>query len=491
MDRMRILIAASEAAPFAKTGGLGDVVGALPKELAKLGHEVVVFLPRYKSIDLARYRTQRLDWTVTVPIAGRNFGAQLESLRDRKLPLSHYFVHNEPFFGREGIYVDPSTGSDYVDNDQRFSFFSRAVLESLKQLGWKPDIVHVHDWQAGLMPVLLRTVYSADSFFAGIKSVLTIHNLAYQGVFPRERFTDLALPEELFYATGPLEFYEKVNFLKGAIMFSDRITTVSPNYASEIQSSTEMGSGLDGVLRNRSDDLVGILNGVDYTVWSPSRDKVIPYRYHIPNLSGKRSTQVELLNNAGLPVRERTPVIGMITRLVDQKGLDLVVAAGERLFQRDVQVLVLGTGEERYHDQLMRFQQQFPDKLKVWLTFDDNLAHWIEAGSDVFLMPSRFEPCGLNQMYSLKYGTVPIVHRVGGLADTVEDYDPETGQGTGFVFSDYTPEAMLSAIDRAIELFARKRPWTKLMKTGMRKDFSWASSAEEYQKLFKNLTRSQ
>ncbi len=487
MDRMRILVAASEATPFAKTGGLGDVVGALPKELARLGHEVVVFLPQYKSVDLQAHRTQKLDWTVTIPVAGKNQGAQLESVRDRKLPLTHYFVHNEPLFGRDGIYVDPRTGTDYVDNDLRYSFFARAVMESLRELGWKPDIIHVHDWQAGIIPVLLRTVYASDSFFRGVKSVLTIHNLAYQGVFPRERFTNLSLPEELFYATGPLEFYEKVNFLKGAIMFADRITTVSPNYAREIQSDPEFGCGMEGVLRNRANDVVGILNGVDYTVWSPSRDRVIPYRYHLPNLSGKRSTQVELLNRAGLPVRERTPVIGMISRLVDQKGLDLIDAAADRLFGRDIQMLVLGTGEQRYHDQLLRLQKQYPDKLKVWLTFDDDLAHWIEAGSDIFLMPSRFEPCGLNQMYSLKYGTVPIVHLVGGLADTVDDYNPDTGEGTGFVFTDYTPEAMLAAVDRASELFTRKRAWTRLMKSGMKQDFSWASSAARYQELFGQL----
>jgi len=270
-------------------------------------------------------------------------------------------------------------------------------------------------------------------------------------------------------------------------MFADRITTVSPNYAREIQSDPEFGCGMEGVLRNRANDVVGILNGVDYTVWSPSRDRVIPYRYHLPNLSGKRSTQVELLNRAGLPVRERTPVIGMISRLVDQKGLDLIDAAADRLFGRDIQMLVLGTGEQRYHDQLLRLQKQYPDKLKVWLTFDDDLAHWIEAGSDIFLMPSRFEPCGLNQMYSLKYGTVPIVHLVGGLADTVDDYNPDTGEGTGFVFTDYTPEAMLAAVDRASELFTRKRAWTRLMKSGMKQDFSWASSAARYQELFGQL----
>jgi len=323
--------------------------------------------------------------------------------------------------------------------------------------------------------------------FSKTKTVLTIHNLAYQGVFEKSCYPKLGLPEELFFATGPFEFYKKVNFLKGAISFADKITTVSPRYAREIQSSSELGCGLDGLLKERADDLTGILNGVDYTVWSPSRDKKIPFNYHRANLSGKKENKVELLRKSGLPIREKTPLIGIISRLVDQKGFDLVTGIADELFKMNIQMVVLGNGEKKYHEFFEKLEQKYPDKLKVYLKFDDKLAHLIEAGADIFLMPSRFEPCGLNQMYSLKYGTVPVVREVGGLADTVVDYNEDTGEGTGFVFKEYTRTALMEAITRAVDLYSNRRLWFKIIKTGMKQDFSWDIAAAKYDELFRQL----
>ena len=484
---MKILVAASELAPFAKTGGLGDVIGALPKALAALGHEVITFTPRYASIDENTFPLNGLSWWMEIPIERKKQPLSVEVYKDKKSRVEHYFINNEVYFDRRELYRDAETGTDYADNDERFIFFCRGVLEAARKIGFRPDVVHVHDWQAGLIPVYLKTHYENDSFLGGVKTVLTVHNMAYQGQFDKERFGKLSLPEELLYATGPFEFYGHVNFLKAAIVYADKITTVSPRYAMEIQSSQELGCGLADVLKTRTADVVGILNGVDYSVWSPSRDQHLSYGFHVNNLSGKRMNKVELLDEAKLPLREKSPLIGMISRLVDQKGFDLVAEAADRLFTMNIQMILLGTGEERYHRLFRELQKKYRDKLRVYLTFDERLAHRLEASADIFLMPSRFEPCGLNQMYSLKYGTVPIVREVGGLADTVVDYDSITGEGTGFVFREYTSDELLNAVSRAVDLYAKRRAWTKLMKSGMRQDFSWQKSAQLYSLLFEQL----
>ena len=486
---MKIAVIASEAAPFARTGGLGDVVGSLPAALARLGNDVKVYLPRYGSIDAAKYGLGRLDWSASLHVAGKARPLSVEVLPDRKTGVEYYFLGNQGFFARENLYHDADAGKDYDDNDERFLFFSHAVFETLRRSGLQPDILHTHDWQAALIAPMVKTIMAGDDYVSGARTVLTIHNLAYQGTFEKESYDKLGLPADLIRATGPFEFYDKVNFLKAAIWFADKITTVSEQYAREIQSA-EFGCGLEGVLGQRADDLVGILNGVDYNVWSPSRDRKIPFKYHRANLGGKRGNKVELLRHAALPIRERTPLIGVISRLVDQKGFDLVTAVADRLFKKNLQMIVLGSGAEKYHELLRTLEQKYPDKCRVYLKFDDRLAHWIEAGSDIFLMPSRFEPCGLNQMYSLKYGTVPVVRRVGGLADTVQDYDENTGVGTGFVFDEYTEEALLEALERALCLYARKRQWTKVVKAGMAQDFSWNQSAKKYHRLFEQLVHS-
>ena len=484
---MRILMAASEMVPFAKSGGLGDVLGALPPALSRLGHEVKVFIPHYASIDTSAFDFQPVDLDLQVEVAGKSMPMKVSQYLEPKSGMEVYLLGNATLFERPDLYVDPATGKDFVDNDERFIFFCRGGLELCRKIGFWPDVVHAHDWQAGLLPIYLKTLYSEDSYFAGVKSVLTIHNLAYQGTFPAESFPKLNLPPEMFYATSPFEFYGQLNLLKASIVYADKITAVSERYAREIRSSSELGCGLEGVLTERKDDLVGILNGVDYTIWSPSRDKNIPFKYHRANLSGKKMNKVDLLNESSLPIRDKTPLIGVISRLVDQKGFDLVAEAAERILAMDIQMIVLGTGDEKYHSLFSELEQKYPDKIKAYLTFDDALAHRIEAASDIFLMPSRFEPCGLNQMYSLKYGTVPLVREVGGLADTVVDFDPTTGEGTGFVFKEYTADALVSTLERAVATYSRRRVWTKIMKSAMLQDFSWRRSAERYADLYAGL----
>ncbi len=485
---MRIAFVAPEMAPFLKTGGLGDVAGALPDELAKCGHDVSVFLPYYSQLELGRLAVHERKEKFTVTIDRHEYEVTLSQVRDKRRNVQILLIGNKELFDRSSLYVDPSTGVDYEDNDIRFLFFSKAVIGAIQRIGPAPEIIHVHDWQSALIPVLLKNDSSSGSYFENTKTVLTVHNLAYQGAFPSERFRLLELPTEMMAPeTGPFEFWGKMNYLKAGLVFADRLTTVSPKYAMEIQENSETGCGLDGVLRSRSNDLFGILNGVDYKVWSPSRDKQIPATYHLNNLSGKRTNKVELLNRSSLPIRDTAPLIGMITRLVDQKGIDLVAEASEELFKMNVQMILLGSGEKKYHEFFKDLEDRYPDKCRCYLTFDNVLAHHIEAASDIYLMPSRYEPCGLNQMYSLKYGTVPVVRNIGGLSNSVVKYDATTGEGTGFLFDEYSSTAMIAELRKAVSLFAKKRAWTKLMKNGMREDFSWHRSALSYCRLFESL----
>lgn len=486
MPNLKILLAASEMVPFAKTGGLGDVIGALPHALAGQGHDVRVFIPHYGFLDTADYHLEPLGWTLRIPVGDKEVVMTASLAIDHKSGLHIYFVGNSEYFNRRGLYGHHDTNEDFLDNDERFAFFSRAILEAARKMTFRPDIVHLHDWQTALAAVYLKTVYSDDPFFADTKSVLTIHNLAHQGDFEADRFPLLGLSESLIQPTAALEFYGRMNYLKAGIVFADQVTTVSPRYAEEIQTG-KFGCGLDGVLKQRNNDLHGILNGVDYSLWSPSRDHLLPHKFHPANLSGKRMNKIDLLAAAGLPVREGTPLVGMVSRLVHQKGLDLIREAADRIFAMDLQMVVLGTGEEKYHKLLKMLEGKYPDKLKVYLMHDERLAHLVEGAADIFLMPSLFEPCGLNQLYSLKYGTVPIVNSVGGLVDTVADYDPDKATGTGFVFNEETPEALLESLERALTLFGRRRPWMKLMKAGMKQDFSWRRSVERYLSLFEQL----
>ncbi len=474
---MRIVFAASEGVPFSKTGGLADVVGALPRALAAAGHQVSVYLPLYRQTRLKDAQT--VVSSITIPFDDRYRFCSVVSV-GKHSNVQFYFVDYAPFFDREALY-GTSTG-DYPDNAERFALFSRAVLEASKVLG-VPQIFHCHDWQSALIPVLLRTQYAEDPAFRDAASVFTIHNMGYQGLFPPDTLPLLTLPWDLF-AISKMEFFGNVNLLKGALVFSDFITTVSKKYSQEIQ-TTEFGFGLEGVLRARSSTVTGILNGVDYDEWSPEIDKFIVARYSPQDLSGKAKCKKDLLSTFGMTNADaRLPVIGIVSRFAAQKGFDLIAQIMERLAREEMIIVALGNGDKTYEEMFLRLNKQFPQKIAVKVAYDNAVAHKIEAGSDMFLMPSRYEPCGLNQIYSLKYGTVPVVRATGGLDDTIEHWDARTGKGTGFKFTDYNGEALLLTIKEALRAFRDQSSWQQLMRNGMNKDFSWSASAKEYIRVY-------
>ncbi|HSB76248.1 MAG TPA: glycogen synthase GlgA [Terriglobales bacterium] len=474
---MHIVFAASECVPFSKTGGLADVVGALPPALAALGHRVTVYLPLYRQTKLTAANTVLR--SVTVPFDDHyRFCSVVEG--GVHSGVQFYFIDYPPFFDREALY-GTSLG-DYRDNAERFALYSRAVLESCKILGI-PDVFHCHDWQSALVPVLLRSVYAEDPAFRDSGCVFTIHNMGYQGLFPPEILPLLMLPWDLFTITR-MEFYGNVNFLKGALVFSDFVTTVSRKYSQEIQTA-EYGFGLEGVLHGRAATVTGILNGVDYKEWSPETDKFTAARFSPEDLSGKTACKQDLLAQFGITDGNlKLPVIGIVSRFAAQKGFDLISQVMDRLAREEMIVVALGAGDKEYQDMFLRLHKQYPQKIAVKVAYDNALAHKIEAGSDMFLMPSRYEPCGLNQIYSLKYGTVPVVRATGGLDDTIENWDPRTGRGTGFKFSEYTGEALLDTVKLALKAYQDTASWQRLMRNGMSKDFSWNASAREYLRVY-------
>ena len=481
---MHIVFAASECVPFAKTGGLADVVGALPREIVRLGHKVTVYLPLY-----ARVRPQIGDRpyalrSVTIPFRYYNRFAGIEDGGERD-GVQFYFVECPELFDRPELY-GPG-GGDYSDNAERFGLFCRAVLEAAKQLG-VPDVFHVHDWQTGLLPVYLRTTYAADPMLRRVATVLTIHNAAYQGTFPPATTEQLLFPWSVF-TMDKVEQYDRFNFLKGGVVFSDLLTTVSRKYAEEIQ-TPEFGWNLDGVLRKREKDLRGILNGVDYGQWDPATDKNLAAHYSAEDLGGKRACREDVLHAFGLEdVAEATPVIGIVSRLATQKGFDLVSRIGEEIVKRDLAVVVLGTGEPIYESFFRSWAVRHPAQVAVQIRYDDVLAHKVEAGADMFLMPSRYEPCGLNQIYSLKYGTVPIVRATGGLDDTIEEWDAEKGTGTGFKFAGYDARQLLATLDRALTAFRDREAWQHLMRNGMARQYGWDNPAHEYVAVYEDAVR--
>jgi starch synthase len=473
---MEILFVASEVSPWSKTGGLGDVAGALPRALAARGHKVSVVTPRYGSIAAAPAGFVRRDAALRVR-------GEATAVWVHEGPPAVYLVESERLFGsRRGLYGEG--GRDYPDNAERFAFLARAALALPGAMRLRPRIVHANDWQAGLVPWLLGHEHAQDPALAGARTVFTIHNLAYQGVFPKEVVAHLGLPWSVFRPEA-MEFYDRLGFLKAALTGADELTTVSPTYAREIL-SPEGGFGLDPVLRHRRAHLHGILNGIDVAEWDPANDPHLPAHYSARALAGKGRCKAALQAELGLPVRAEVPLVAMVSRLAEQKGLDLVVAALPELIARDVQVAVLGSGERAYEEALVRAARDRPDRMAVRIGFDEGLAHRLEGGGDVFLMPSRFEPCGLNQMYSLRYGTVPVVRGVGGLDDTVEDYDG-WNRGTGFKFRDYTPAALLLATRRALDAYRDRRAWRGLVARGMAQDFSWDRSAASYEALYRTL----
>jgi starch synthase len=476
---VKILFVASEGVPFSKTGGLADVVGALPKFLAVRGHEVSVLLPRYRSTEPGPVVYSQIPIPVgpmihAVDIQG---GAALNGVR-------HFFVEYPPFFDRDSLYMDG--GKDYRDNAERFALFSRTALEFIRRRG-APDVIHCHDWQSALVPVLLKTIYADDPALRSIPVVFTVHNMGYPGIFPAETMERIGLPAELFAMHG-LEFYGQLNFLKGGLLYADFVTTVSKKYAREIQSE-EYGHGLDGVIRQRAATVTGILNGVDYSEWNPETDQFLVANYSLDRLEGKKVCKKDLLQQFWLPVRDvKRPLIGIVSRFATQKGFDLIALVADKLMEKGVLVVALGTGEPEHEKLFRRLARRFRRQFGVRIAYDNALAHKIEAGSDMFLMPSRYEPCGLNQIYSLRYGTVPVVRATGGLDDTVEPFDPESGQGTGFKFSDHTGKALLDCLSEALQVYSgNPAAWQRLMRNGMEKDFSWNASAAEYEQLYQRV----
>ena len=474
---MRIVFVGSEGVPFSKTGGLADVVGALPKALAKLGHQLEVVLPRYRMTKPGKPEpTMR---SLTLPLGG---GFEFASIQNAGAAdnVQTYLVECPSLFDRPGLYQE--NGKDYPDNAHRFAAFSLAALELMKHSATPPDIIHCHDWQTALVPIYLRNLYHQDEFFRGTSVIFTIHNVGYPGLFPATILPQISLDKDLF-TMDFLEYYGKVNLLKGGIVFSDFITTVSRKYAQEIQTK-EFGSGLEGVFRSRRDRLQGILNGVDYDLWDPATDKLIPARFSPEDMSGKAVSKKALLERMGVrqPLLER-PVLGIVSRFAPQKGFDLIAEIAERLAALDLYIVALGTGDPVYEELFRVMASRHPEKFLVSIAYNDTLAHQIEAGSDMFLMPSRYEPCGLNQIYSLKYGTVPIVRATGGLDDTIEAFDGKSG--TGFKFTGYTGAALFGVIEQAIAAYRQPEVWHQLVRNGMRKDFSWGRSAEQYLEVYR------
>ncbi len=458
---------ASEAAPFAKTGGLADVLGSLPPALARLGDEVAVVVPRYRSVPVSEVAPVL---TLPVYVGGRVFQTAIHETMHHG--VRYLFVDCPPLYDRPGIYGE--AGGDYPDNHIRFALLNQAAIGVARRL-FRPDVFHAHDWQAGLLPVYVRENLALDPTFSGVRCVFTIHNLGYPGNFPPGRVAEIGLPRALFHSEG-LEFYGQLSFLKAGIVWADAVNTVSPTYAREIQ-TPEFGFRLDGLLRARAAKLSGILNGVDYEEWSPETDRRLPARYSGADLSGKRVCKAALLKEMGLPVDLERPVLGIVSRFAEQKGMDLVaaVAADPRL--ETATLVVLGSGDPSLETAFRELAETFPNRVAVRIGYDEGLAHLIEAGSDMFLMPSRYEPCGLNQIYSLRYGTVPVVRATGGLQDTVDST-------TGFKFTGLAPADLAAAIASALDAFKDRPAWTARMRLGMAKDFSWDASAKDYQRLY-------
>lgn len=478
---LRILFATPEAVPFAKTGGLADVAGALPKFLQPLGCEVVLVMPYYRMVKQSGFPIQYLGEAFEVPLGEETLRAEVyQGYLNRSVPV--YFIGKDEFFDREYLYSTPR--GDYFDNAERFIFFARAVLHLARHIQFSPDVIHHHEWQTGLIPAYLKSVYGDDSLFERTATVFTIHNIAYQGLFKKEKFSLTGLPPGMYNPEG-IEFWERINLMKAGMVYADAINTVSQKYSEEIQ-TPEYGYGLEGILRKRRRDLYGILNGVDYQDWDPSHDPHLIARYDLKDLSGKKECKKDLLKEFGLPsALEKVPLLGMISRLADQKGFDLLAEIIDELFGLDIGFVLLGTGEQKYHDLFNRIAMKYPQKAGIRIAYDDRLAHKIEAGADLFLMPSKYEPCGLNQIYSLKYGTIPVVRATGGLDDTITPYDPSTGTGNGFKFSRYDSKDFLGQIKTALTFYAQPEHWIKLIQNAMASDFSWQKSADAYIQLYR------
>lgn len=482
---MNIAFATSETVPYSKTGGLADVSGALPDELARLGHTVWVFTPYYRAVKKIDSKARKVaqgyvqvgeehvQWTLFSASANSDAG-------NGEKRAKVFFIGCDAYFDRDGLYG--TVKGDYEDSLARFVFFSRACLAAVQSQAFSVDIWHCHDWQTALIPIFLKLNYAKHPLLSGSASVFTIHNMSYQGLFWHWAWPLLNLPWA-HYNWKELEFFNKINLLKGALVYADALTTVSPTYAQEIQ-LPEMGCGLEGVLKDRAADLTGIVNGIDLREWNPADDSLIPANYSPADLNGKAICRAALRKRFQLP-DDGSAVVGIVGRIVPQKGWDLLADSREQLLKRKIQFVVLGTGMEKFHEILMEVQKAHPERVGVSFAFDNSIAHLIEAGSDIYLMPSHFEPCGLNQLYSLKYGTVPIVHNTGGLADTVVDYETDK-TATGFKFKEYTTESLIETLDRALKVFETDpAAWRALQLNGMAQDWTWQTSARKYVDVYK------
>ncbi len=483
--KRRVLFVSSEVVPFAKTGGLADVVGALPSALVKLGCEVAVVMPHYRRLSPEKFHLRMEAKDVPVPMGMGEMNANILSTQLGYTPYKVYFIQNDRYFDREGLYG--TAEGDFQDNAERFAFFSRAVLEMLKTIHWYPHLLHLNDWQTGLTAAYLKTLYHDLPYYERIRILFTIHNMAYQGLFPKYVLPMTGIGWEEF-TSEKIEFYGQVNYLKSGLVYSDALNTVSEKYAQEIQTD-EYGHGLQGLLRARAADLYGIVNGIDYAEWNPATDKEIPEQYTPKSHRLKAESKKKLLREVDLEFNPETPVIGVVSRLTDQKGMDLIAEIINVFLSLDVQFVILGTGDPRYHSLFQELQARYPRKLAAAIRFDNPLAKLIYAGSDMFLMPSRFEPCGLGQMIAMKYGTIPIVRRTGGLSDTVEELSTDGNKGTGFIFDNYKSGELLSAIQRAVNAFHQPELWADLVQRAMRQDFSWDASARKYQDLYETIMR--
>ncbi|MGF7184019.1 starch synthase [Desulfitispora alkaliphila] len=471
---MKVLFVAAEGVPFVKTGGLADVVGSLPHELRAIDLEVRVVMPKYQDIPIEYQEKMQNLTQFTVPLGWRNQYCGVEELEHRGVPT--YFLDNQQYFQRPGIY-------GYPDDGERFSFFCRAVLEMLPQIDFQPDVIHCHDWHTGMVSTLLQAHYGEVDFYRNIKTVFTIHNLRYQGTFPKSILGDLLGLDDSYYWFEGVEFHGEVSFMKAGIVYSDIITTVSKTYAQEIQ-QPYYGERLDGLLQKRKDDLHGIINGIDYQIYNPELDPRIEHPFDRDNMRGKTVNKKKMQHLMNLPIDERIPVVALVTRLVSQKGLDLVECVLHDIMELPLQFVVLGCGDEHYEKLFSEAAQEYSHKFAAKILYDEKLAHQIYAGADIFLMPSLFEPCGLGQMIALRYGTLPLVRETGGLKDTVTSYNEKTGEGNGFSFTNYNAHDMLYTLKRAISLYQKNDQWQQLRIKAMGLDYSWNRSAREYRDVY-------
>ncbi|MBN2600722.1 MAG: glycogen synthase [Candidatus Marinimicrobia bacterium] len=483
---MKIAFVSAEVYPFSKVGGLGDVAGALPTELAVLGAEIMVITPCYGSINHSDFDIQESPYRFTVKLGNEAIECGLSRWQSPEHPnFRVYFIENEHYFGSRGVYNDHK-GISYDDNVKRFLLFSRAALEAFKVLNWIPDIIHCNDNHCATIPVYLKNRSVDYSYIWNTKTLLTLHNIAYQGIVKMDQWELFNLPDDLFYPTAPMEWYGQINPLKAGILMADAVSTVSPTHAEEIRKSQELSAGLKGVLASTGKAVWGILNGVDYSEWDPQTDIYITKPYSLKTVADKRFNKIALLNDVGIDqAMVNKPLISMVTRLVEQKGIPLLIEALERLLALDLAILILGSGEPDYERSLSAFAERFPGRLKIDFGYNNPLSHKIMAGCDIFLMPSRYEPCGITQMVAFKYGTVPLVHQTGGLADTVVRWDGQSGNG--FLFELYSADDLIQSVLEAIFVYSDKNQWRRIMLNGMAADFSWQQSAKQYMELYRSL----